>query len=158
MNKFIPILITFALFSCSNQRATKIQAMSTEPFIIYKTKADYAQNVPVILNKEKTAIVSYPAPSDLKYNNGMRTPTKLFDGYLLDNRGISVNVAFTSFTYSEYVSLENAPSVKVLFDNIIDANPIIEMYDCKNHIAIKGDLKKTKRLIKNYFEGCKKIK
>lgn len=158
MNKFITILITLTLFSCANQKSIKKQAMSNEPFIIYKTKADYAQNVPVILNDEKTAIVSYPAPSDLMYGEEMRTPTKLFDGYLLDNRGISANVAFTSFTYSEYVLLENPPSIKVLFDSIIDENPISEMYNCKKHIAIKDDFKKTKKLIKNEFEGCEKIK
>ncbi|MDA3879497.1 MAG: hypothetical protein PF436_03845 [Prolixibacteraceae bacterium] len=158
MKKYIAIVLLFASFSCANQKASNQQTMSNEPFIIYKTRVDYTQNVPVILNAGKTAIVSYPGPSDLITNNELLTPTQLANGYLLDNRGISPNVAFTSYTYSDYVKLEKAPSIEELFESIIDKYPLINMYDCKNQLHIKNDKKKIKHLIKSGFNDCKKLK
>ena len=40
---------------------------STSPVVyIYKTKADYSHQVPVMMNEARTRILSYPAPGDLK--------------------------------------------------------------------------------------------
>ncbi|MCL2040973.1 MAG: hypothetical protein FWG84_02885 [Bacteroidales bacterium] len=94
--------------------------------IIYKTKADYSQNVPVGLNEEKTAIVSYPGKTDVKG----QLPVLLEHGFLLDKRGISTNVAFLKYTYDEYMALESIPPIAELFDAIIDTDPLTEMYLC----------------------------
>ena len=68
---------------------------STSPIVyVYKTKADYSHQVPVIMDEARTRILSYPAPGDLKMGNGLRLPTVLNKGYLLDNKGIGPNVAF----------------------------------------------------------------
>ena len=59
---------------------------STSPIVyVYKTKADYSHQVPVIMDEARTRILSYPAPGDLKMGNGLRLPTVLNKGYLLDN-------------------------------------------------------------------------
>lgn len=94
--------------------------------IIYKTQADYSKNVPVGLNNDKTAIISYPGKFDLK--NQM--PRRLEYDFLLDYRGINLNVAFLKYTYEEYLNLEEIPSIAELFDDIIDFDPLIEMYHC----------------------------
>ena len=83
---------------------------STSPVVyIYKTKADYSHQVPVMMDEARTRILSYPAPGDLKMGDGLRLPTLLNKGYLLDNKGIGPNVAFLTYTYEEYSQLPTAP-------------------------------------------------
>jgi len=132
--------------------------MATGPFVIYKTKADYSDNVPVILNADKSKIVSYPSPSDLFVNNKLVKPVKLNDGYWLDRRGINRNVAFTSHTYSDYAKREKAPSISELMKSIIDDDPLLELYNCKKHLKVSEDIKKVNALVVDGFEGCEKIK
>ena len=76
--------------------------MKQAPVIVYKTRANFYNMVPVTLNQDKDRIVSYPAPSDLYFEGELALPGKLKKGYLLDRRGINVNTVFTSFTYEEY--------------------------------------------------------
>lgn len=71
------------------------QIESTQPVIVYKTKSDYFNLVPVVLSDDKSKIISYPSPTDI---NSSLLPTKLKNGYLIDNKGIQPNVAFLSFT------------------------------------------------------------
>ena len=97
---------------------------------IYKMKADYSNLVPVIMNAEKTKIVSYPAPVDVYYKGVLAKPSQLVDGYWLDNRGINENVAFTSYTYEEYSALETAPSMSDLMNHIVEKNPLTEWRQC----------------------------
>ncbi len=159
MKKYIIMVLLFAAMSCAERKVTSIeQVMSTEPFIIYKTKADYNHNVPVVLNADKSFIVSYPGPQDLFVGDKFSTPTKLAKGFLLDNRGITLNVAFTSYTYAEYVKFDKAPSINDLFDSIIDSDPILEMYNCQNQLQIKNNTSKMNKLIRRGFKGCSKIK
>ena len=102
------------------------RAMALPNVIIYKTKADYSKNVPIGLNEERTAIVSYPGKTDL---NG-QMPIPLEYGFLLDKRGINTNVAFLKYTYDEYLALEAIPPIAKLFNDVIDADPLTEMYNC----------------------------
>ena len=119
------------------------------PTIVYKTNADYSKNVPVILSDDKTTVVSYPHPSDVKIGNGFPYPTILSNGYLMDNRGISKNVAFLKLTYEEYSKLKNPLSLKDMYDLIIDKNPVTEMYDCGNKQAFTSLTEQLNGLIKN---------
>ncbi|MEN8226456.1 MAG: hypothetical protein ABFS05_13960, partial [Bacteroidota bacterium] len=108
------IILSAAVFQFCNSPAEKqteekpqaaIAVASTGPdAIIYKTKADYNALVPVIMNEEKTEIVSFPAPGDLKYKGKPAVPGLLAKGFLLDNRGITANVAFLSITYEDYMA------------------------------------------------------
>ena len=126
------------------------------PTIIYKTKKDYNQFVPVILSEDKSKIVSYPHPKDVFYKGELAYPTKLKSGYLLDNRGINSNVAFLNITYEDYSKLEKAPLPDELFLMISDKDPLIEIYNCGNRYTFKNEISDLNKLIEN--NGLKKCK
>ena len=105
-------------------------ALPSPPCFIYKTRADYAQNVPVILSGDKKVILSFPGIKDLIVNGQFAYPTQLAGGYLLDNRGIGQDVAFLRYTYPEYSSLSKTPTAAELWDFILDKDPLTELYRC----------------------------
>ena len=130
-----------------------------KPATIYKTKKNYNKNVPVTLSADKTKIVSYPSPVDVFYNGQLAYPTHLAKGYLLDNRGVSLNTAFTKYTYKEYSKLKEAPDLKTLYNSIIDKDPITEMYDCGNSYRFKNEVVELNEIIKkDSLSSFKKIK
>ncbi|MFZ4545729.1 MAG: hypothetical protein ACOYOA_16890 [Saprospiraceae bacterium] len=133
---------------------------SGPPVLVYKTKAVYKNYVPVILSSDKQEIVSYPHPSDVKTGKGLLIPTKLHNGYLLDNKGIGKNVAFLKMTYEEYSKLEKLPSLKELFELIIDKDPLLELCDCGSKSAFVNVTKQLNSLIdkKVLRTKCKEIK
>lgn len=126
--------------------------------IVYKTRKNYYDNVPVILTSDKKNIVSYPSIYDVYYNGKLSYPTKLTDGYLLDNRGINESVAFTSYTYEEYSKLKETPSKDELLKRIIDKNPLIVIVYCGNRSNYKNEVEELNDQIKNNFRGEKIIK
>jgi hypothetical protein len=141
--KFCTMISLVLLFSCSSlETGTKKSpatgtdnpavGMASPPAIIYKTKTDYFDKVPVILSDDKTRIVSFPDPRDLKINGEFAYPSKLANGYLLDNRGIGPNAAFLRFSYEEYCNMDNIPTAERLFNYIIEKYPFTEMYQCGN--------------------------
>ncbi len=143
-------IVLFTSLAACHQPATKTQSepqvstgiASTGPdALIYKTRADYYQKVPVIMNAEKTDIVSYPAPGDLRYRGKPALPVILAEGYLLDRRGISENVAFLDITYEDYMALEKTPQKEELLQNILDKDPLSEMYNCGKQ-SLYQDLEK----------------
>lgn len=132
-------LLLLVLASCksNNEIKTKInEDMFSEknvthpPVFVYKTKNNYNNLVPVLLSDDKKEIISYPAPSDLKVGNKLLKPTFLQNGYLLDKKGINKNVAFLKYTYDEYSKFEYPPTLKVLHENILDKEPLLELYNC----------------------------
>jgi hypothetical protein len=154
-------------FSCMNQT----KEVSSEPIvstgvgatgpdaIIYKTKAEYNNLVPVIMNAEKTSIVSFPGPRDLKYKGKIATPTLLESGFLLDNRGITENVAFLSITYDEYMALKKSPNKEELMALIIDNDPLTEMYNCGKRAIYKEEVEELNAIILgNDFSKFRKLK
>ena len=154
MRNFIFVILALFISSCT---ATKIDAEMVNalaPVIVYKTKTDYNNKVPVILNETKDMISSYPAPSDLFYNGKLAIPSVLKKEYLLDRRGINQNTAFTSYTYEEYSSLKSAPTIQELYDSIIDNDPFLEIYNC-GKMGDYDDLEKAlKKHIRNGFKDC----
>ena len=116
------------LKSESNNKVENINSISAAlPVVcIYKTKKDYSNLVPVIMDDKKERIVSYPHPNDLKYGNSLRLPVPLKQGYWLDNKGINKNVAFLKYTYEEYSKMKRAPSIEELNEAIIDKNPLTD--------------------------------
>ena len=132
--RYTILAILVLLFSCKTKKSAVsnavVQEYITKPgIIIYKTKADYFNNVPVNLSEDKSTLVSYPAPSDLKLNDSLlRYPIKLKENYLLDNKGIWVNVAFLSTTYKDFSALQKSPAVDEIMEMVIDKDPIIEFY------------------------------
>ncbi len=137
----VTLILSGILISCSSSKINLAQSTTTEeklentgvpgpPVIVYITKKDYYDHVPVSLSEDKTRIVSFPAPTDIKINGQYTYPTKLSDGYLLDNRGIGKNTAFLRFTYDDYYTMDNIPTAERLMNYIIDNDPFTEMYDC----------------------------
>ena len=132
------MLLIISTCSCSHsQKATaslpivaSSESAATRRVFIYKTKADYAKLVLVSLTKDKSAISSYPDPADLKIGNGFAYPTELTNGYLLDNKGISINAAFLNITYNEYAKLPSPPEPDELLKLVIEKDPLIELWDC----------------------------
>jgi hypothetical protein len=169
MKLFICFLSLCLAISCAQQTTsigqtkapvgTPVNALA--PTIVYKMTGNYWQNVPVTLSDDKTQIVSYPHPKDLIVNGKLATPSPLPDGYWLDNRGISPNVAFTSWTYEAYSRLEAPPSVSELFNAIIDKNPIAEMCDCGSRTTFSSPIEiPLKALIKQkeLTQKCRSLK
>jgi hypothetical protein len=105
--------------------------------IIYKTTKDYSKLVPVTLGDDKKSIASYPDIKDIYFDGLLAYPTQLNDGFLLDNRGISANVAFINLTYEEYSKLPATPSPDELMKIIIDKQPLSVMYNCGPRSAFK---------------------
>ena len=124
--------------------------------IIYKTKADYSMYVPVTLSDDKSRIVSYPGPRDVFYQGKLATPTHLADGFLLDNRGISLNSVFIKITYEDYAKLPQAPSTDEMYNLIIDKNPFTEMYDLGPRHNFADD-KAIDKAIRHHLKDYKKI-
>jgi len=138
-------LLVFA--ACNGQSKVTFKpdfATPAPPALVYKTRADYIQLVPVMLSEDKTEIVSYPHPSDV---SNRPVPTQLAGGYLLDNRGIGKNVAFLRLTYEEYAKLDEAPKLTELYDLIIDKDPLTELCNCGNKKAIKKPEEELNELI-----------
>lgn len=106
--------------------------------LVYKTRKDYSNNVPVMLSDDKLKIVSYPDPKTIKSGDAYPVPTKLKKGYLLDNRGIGPNVAYLKMTYAQYAALPKVPSMNALMKMIIDKNPMTELYNCGNRYVFKN--------------------
>lgn len=127
------------------------------PAMVYKTYKDYSSYVPVILNAEKNGIVSYPAPSDVFYKGSLAYPTPLAKGYLLDNRGIGLNVAFLDYTYEAYAALKEAPDAKTLLGHIIDRNPLRELWNCGPRTGNSHEVERLNALIEKGFPECRQL-
>ena len=127
------------------------------PIIVYRTKQDHSEHVPVIMNDDRSAIVSYPHPSDLK---GDVRPVDLGNGYLLDRRGIGPNVAYLDMTYAQYAALSTAPSLAELQAHIIDRDPLSELYDCGKQTGNSNTEEEFRTLVASGQLGtrCKKLK
>ena len=161
------VIIAITSFSCSNssQSTSGVPIESTgitstgPDALIYKTKADYNTLVPVILNAERTDIVSFPAPGDLKYKGKPAIPTELENGFLLDNRGITENVAFLNITYESYIALDKTPSKDELLEMIIDSDPLTVMFNCGKRARYNNEVQELNTcILDNDFSKFKKLK
>lgn len=133
------------------------RSMASAAALVYITRKDYSNYIPVILNDEKTRIVSYPHPSDIYFRGKLAYPTVLKNGYLLDNRGIGPNVAFLNFTYEAYSKLKNAPDMENLMNNILDKDPLVDMWNCGARDRFKDEISDLNELIEGGFKNCKRL-
>lgn len=140
------------------KEAMVIDFSAGPPTYIYKTKGDYNNLVPVILSDDKSTITSYPHPEDLYYKGELAIPVELADGYLLDNRGISENVAFINITYEDYSKLKTTPSADSLITLIIDNNPLVKLYNCGNRHQYKDEIAQLNKIIEEgHLVNCKMV-
>lgn len=122
--------------------------LSSPPAIVYKTKEDYSQLVPVILSADKKKIVSFPAQSDIRINDNFPYPDALEDGYWLDNRGISQHAAFLKFSYEDYYNMDNIPTAERLMNYIVDDDPFIEMFEVGRRGQFKNLVEDINQMIR----------
>lgn len=139
----LTILVSFA--GCKSKES--VVSYTSEPAIIYTTKANYGNNVVVTLNADKSEIVAYPAPKDVYYKGKLAKPTALQDGFWLDNRGIGPNSAFLNITYEEYSKLTQAPSLADLTKMIADKDPFVSIYNLGNRDRFQNEVKEINTLI-----------
>lgn len=135
-------MLSMLFFTCSpqkkgtsseknNQGPDFMPVFSLQPGVmVYKTKKDYRIFVPVVLSEDKSEIMAYPHPSDIMIHGKLTLPEKLESGYILDNRGIQKNIAFLKYTYEEYNRFKTVPPLVVLYENILDKDPLVELCDC----------------------------
>jgi hypothetical protein len=146
---------TVLLFSCSPKMAATSTVSANPQVVVYKTKADYHDYVPVTLSADKSKIISYPAPSDVQLNGIYTFPSKLKNGFLLDNRGVNTNTAFLDISYVEYAKLSSV-DVNMLFMHIKDNAPFTALYMCGDRYAFKDIITELNKKIKDdKLSDCK---
>ena len=130
------------------------QSQATPPLIIYKTRADYYDKVPVTLSCDKQRIIGYPHPTDLMRDGKFVYPTRLTGDYLLDNRGISKDIAFLKYTYEDYSKLKEIPNPDDLFWDILDKDPLLKYCNCGSRYDYDGNIKTLNARIMDGFTDC----
>lgn len=163
---FSSVILFSAMISscCSAKKAANTQtsqevSIPGPKVIIYQTTKDFSMFVPVILSDDKESLVSYPDIKDVYYNGVLAYPTKLNQGFLLDNRGITKNVAFINLTYEQYSKLDKTPDAVQLMKMIVDKNPLSKMYSCgvrSTYTEIEKEL--NLKIDKGDFSSFTKIK
>jgi len=153
------ILISFVtlMVSCKSTKVCSGMPKEQAPVIIYKTRLNHDKLVPVTLNNEKNAVISFPAPTDLFFKGELALPVKLRDGFLLDLRGISANTVFTSYTYETYSQMESPPPPQELLRNVIDTDPFESIYDCGKAGGYHNIVKELNAKIRKGMKGCKPL-
>lgn len=146
-----------AMKESSENNAAPLSFAPGPPALVYKTKADYTNKVAVMMNADRTAIVSYPHPRDIALPQGLPYPIRLNKGYLLDRQGVGPQVAFTRYTMEEYAALPEAPDMQVLLASIIDKDPLLEMCHCGNSKQFEDVQAAMNALIDRSLAPCKKL-
>lgn len=125
---------------------------ATMPMVIYKTRSDYSQWLPVQLDASRTKIIQYPSPNDIYYRDTLAVPTTLHDGYLLDNMGLNANSAYTDIALTEY---DKVISLDSLMSRVLDRYPFLEMYICGNRSIESEPIEKVNFIIdQNALNKC----
>lgn len=169
MNKslsFFLLALTSAIMlsSCcvchkSSKNTATMSKLPAPQVIIYQTKADYSQKVPIILSADKKTVVSYPDIKDVYLNGVLAYPTPLKNDFFLDNRGINPDVAFIKLSYEEYASLPKTPTAAELLKMVIDTDPIRKMYACglrNSYVNLTDEL--NAKIETGSFEGFTLLK
>jgi hypothetical protein len=157
------LILLLGVSACHSTRQLPVSNTASTPgppVLVYKTKADYFNLVPVMLNEAKTRIVSYPDPKDVKTSQGYLVPIRLKQGYLLDKKGIGLHVAFLNITYEDYSRLKNAPTPEEMEKLIIDRDPLLELCDCGHFTQYTDPVNQLNRYIKRHslHTICKTLK
>jgi hypothetical protein len=152
-------LVVLTMACCATKKPVTNVSYMGPVAIIYKTKADYSKYVPVTLSDDKSRIVSYPAPQDVYRNGSLAYPIQLAKGFLLDNRGVNANTAFLKITYEDYSKLSALPSLDDLYKQIVDKDPVTEIYNLGYRGRFKDEVAEINELINHHdLKEFKKLK
>ena len=120
------VFLLFALFfKCSN-----VGGQVLPHILVYKTRADYKELVPIGLSPDKKTITYFPDPKDIGAMGDRAKPVTLQDGYMWSKSGISKDVAFLDMTFQAYMELPGALPPAELMHHIKDARPLTLFCDC----------------------------
>lgn len=164
MKTIIYVILAISVIACSSKNevgqsdtnyASTVQKLPQT--IIYKTKQDYSQFVPVQMDKERTKIVGYPSPQDLEKSGELQTPIILNKGFFLDRRGINANTVFIKVTYAEYAKMQKAPAISDMMEQIVDKYPFVEMYTCPD-LKQNAGVDELNKVVSGGFTNCVRIK
>lgn len=145
------------LASCHASRVNDISLQAQADVIIYKTRMNHMNHVPITLNETRDRVTSFPAPGDLYFEGKLALPVPLEEDYLLDLRGISKHTVFTSYTYEEYSQMDKAPSVGELLSHVIDLHPFESIYYCGKAGDYADLVKELNKKILSGMEGFEPI-
>lgn len=161
---FVTLLLLSAVYcSCKSPMKTlntdnSMQQPGPRAFI-YQTTTDYSIYVPVTLSDDKKELRSYPAPGDVYYKGVLALPVPLESGFLLDQRGIDSQSAFTKWTYDEYSRLTQTPTPDEIMDMLLDIDPFVSLYDCGPLNKYSNPVEELNALIlRNDFSSFRKLK
>lgn len=169
MRKTLPIVLLAALAACCGRKhgaedtsatTNGTVGASSPRILVYRTREDHKDHVPVLLSADHSRIISYPHPNDLKTANGLPVPTPVGQGYLLDNRGISRDVAYLGMTWAEYAALPEAPTLEKLNALIIDRDPLTELWEGDRRANLKDPVKEVSAWVEagELEKHCKRLK
>lgn len=132
-------------------------AEAARPIMVYRTKQDMHDKVPVGLSADRQHIVSYPHPKDMATAS---PPTRLHDDHWLDHKGIGLNTGFLRLTYAEYAALPKAPSLAELETMLLDRDPLLELCDCGTRGSFTDPVKELNGWLEQgrLRERCKVLK
>ncbi|MCO6481614.1 MAG: hypothetical protein J5I62_02345 [Flavobacteriales bacterium] len=132
----------------------------TARVVLYRTRTDLRDHVPVMLADDGKSILSYPAPTDLRTAHGLTTPVELGQGWLLDRRGVGLNTAFLGMTYADYAAMKEPPPLADMLADIIDRDPITDLCDCGPRSSFGDPIRELQELIHSgtLDTRCKRLK
>lgn len=129
-------------------------AAALAPIVIYKTRGDYRELVPIQLSADGSTVVSYPSRYDLGEPGAFSTPLLLDAGYLVDRRGVGPHTAFLKLTYDEYYALPNDPSITELLGWVIDREPFTFLAVCDRSYFTTKSKEEFERYIAEGMPGA----
>ena len=158
MSRFL-FLLTIILFygAAANAQADAMRARAHT--IVYKTKADYNNKVPVVIAPGGKTIASYPDPVDIRARADGFLPLRLHKGYLLSRYGVGKNTAFLKLTLKQYAALKTTPSPADVYNMILARNPLTELYDCGVTVSPDSVQKNLNKIIDRRLlrKQCKQL-
>ena len=150
------LLLAILLLPCIEAIYAQQANFIAPHLIVYKTRANYDNKVPVTLSTDKKVIQGFPDPSDIRQ---VALPEKLHKGYLIDNRGINAHSAFLNMSYAAYSRRTQAPSIKTLYKNLLVKDPFTIICDCGERYHYKNPKAEINKMIDDgtLLKKCKII-
>lgn len=102
---------------------------------VFRMSGNYANNVAVTLSPEGE-LIYFPAPTDITADS---EPVELCEGWWLNNQGLGPHSVFTRYTFAEYASLPEVPSVDQLKKSIIHGAKVTDFMELPYKIGEAND-------------------
>ena len=91
----------------------------------FRMSGDFANNIAITLNSAGNPVY-FPDPKDITADSA---PIDLGDGWWLNRQGIGKNSVFTTYTFAEYATLPEVPTIQQLKNSIIPGAIVTEFIE-----------------------------